>query len=291
MVAVGGGWRLRGGCERPVQLCCGEPGLLQWSGAAQLCDSAFWRIPVPQQTLLLTPVSCCAALQSIVSCNQLVRNLAPLLADVAQLSVQAAANCQAQQGERQLGDPACAAAAAGVCRELIGQQECNVRQQTLDLVRQRLTVSLAHSLLVHPAPALSVQVQGGACSGAAERSAALQRLLAQQGPAARQEGAHGGATAAAPAAGEQAGSPLAFHEVLPGRTLSLRWSPAAHQAGVLLLVSGARPCRDFSVVAATSIGGGAEAAGGATELAAAAQPLPPLAPGVLEHVGGPGRDR
>lgn len=244
---------------------------------------------MPRQTLLLTPVACCPALQSIVSCNQLVRNLAPLLADVAQLSVQAAANCQAQQGERQPGGPAGAAAAAGVCRELIGQQECNVRQQTLDLVRQRLTVSLAHTLLAHPAPARSVQ--RGPCSGAAERSAALQRQLAQRGPVARQEGVHGGAAAAAPAAGEQAGSPLAFHEVLPGHTLSLQWSPAAHQAGVLLLVSGARPCRDFSVVAATSIGGGAAAAGGAAELAAAAQPLPPLAPGVLEHVGGPGRDR
>lgn len=219
---------------------------------------------------LLILLSYCLLLQSIVSCNQLVRRLAPLLIDVAQLSSEAALSSQH-------GSMAAMNASSGA----EGQQgAAGLQEQVLQLLRQRMSTNIARSLAAHAAPLLAGS--GGTCSegGNAARQAVRQ-------PVAGQHGKHG------PKVQEDAA--WAFEELLPGQSISLSWRlsrlDATGSAGVLLLVHQAKPCRDFSVRVLAAAQGEAGEAGQAAELAGAAQPLPSLIPGVLQQAGGPGRER
>ena len=188
-----------------------------------------------------------------------MRHVAPLLADVARLALGAAAPAEARlQAQEQPPPPT------------------DVRQEVLQLIRQRMATSLARSLA--PLPGQPAPPLNAACAASGGKPVQL--------PAGREEQQGSGWAAGG------GGPPWAFRTVGPGQAASFQWD-ATHQRslgrhGVLLLVSQAQPCRDFSLLA---LGGDAAADGTGVELAGAAQPLPPLVHGVQQHAGGPGRER
>ncbi|GAB4824158.1 hypothetical protein N2152v2_011204 [Parachlorella kessleri] len=257
--------------------------------------------------------------KGIVSCNQLVRQLVPLLADVAVVSL------QADQSSCNGGNSSCGSSGSrteGMHRPP-STSWLNSRTHIANLLRSRMTSSLGPVIAPfvtgvqsREARAKTFATSSNSASGPglAQQSAAscpgstlsdsLPNMMVEDVPLAPQEGLS-----------------WVHRQVEPGQSVALAWEPTSLQrrggAGLLLLVSQAKPCKHFSLQATLTgsaegpaqqgmsssssdnsgwTGHGRQPAFGSkqsriVELAGTAQPLPSLVPGVAQLAGGPGRAR